>query len=99
MTYYPAQIARIEARFRRRLRARIVGQQKRRRHLYSTLVKRGIKAKTASKVAFSNNKRWSLSTQKAIERAFPNKWFIQKGMVVKSKDNLGHWFSLAYWYV
>ena len=99
MTYYPAQIARIEARFRRRMRSRIVGQQKRRRHLCSTLIKRGVKPKTAAKAAFSNNKRWKLSTQKAVERAYPNKWFTQRGMVTKSKDNREHWFSLAYWYV
>jgi len=99
MTYYPAQIARIEARFRRRMRSRIVGQQKRRRHLCSTLIKRGVKPKTAAKTAYSNNKRWKLSTQKAVERSYPNKWFIQRGMIVKSKDNREHWFSLAYWYV
>ena len=53
LTYYPAQIQKIEARFRRRLRARIVSQQKRRKHLYSTLIKRGIKPRTAAKAAFS----------------------------------------------
>ena len=57
MTYYPAQIAKIEARFRRRMRSRIVGQQKRRRHLCPTLIKRGVKPKTAAKAAYSNNKR------------------------------------------
>jgi len=97
MTYYPAQIKVIEAKFRRRLRARIVSQQKRKRHLFNKLKKRDVKAKTAAKVAFSNNGRWHLSREKAVEKAFPNKWFIQRGMLVKSNDQLPHWFHQSQW--
>jgi RNA-directed DNA polymerase len=39
MTQYPSQLAAIEAHIRRRLRSRIVGQQKTRRHLFSETYK------------------------------------------------------------
>ena len=97
MTYYPAQIKTIEAKFRRRMRARIVSQQKRKRHLFNKLKKRKVKAKTAAKTAFSNDGRWHLSSTKAVEKAFPNKWFIQRGMLIRSKDQLPHWYHDNYW--
>lgn len=58
LTYYPSQLKKIEAHIRRRLRSRIVSQQKRKQHLYRKLVKRGVPPKQASKGVFSNNKRW-----------------------------------------
>ncbi len=61
MTQYPSQFATIEAHIRRRLRARIVDQQKRRRHLYKKLVKRGVPCDHAAKTAQSNRGRWALS--------------------------------------
>jgi len=61
MTQYPSQLKKIEAHIRRRLRSRFVDQQKRRRHLYKKLVKRGVSRITASKTAFSNKGRWALS--------------------------------------
>lgn len=54
MTQYPAQLKKIEAHIRRRLRARIVRQQKRRRHLYNKLTKLGINKGLAAKTAYSN---------------------------------------------
>lgn len=97
MTYYPAQIKTIEARFRRRLRARIISQQKRRRHLFNKLKKNKVKPKAAARAAFSNNGRWHLSREKVVEQAFPNKWFIQRGMLIRSRDQLPHWLSDNYW--
>jgi len=44
MTYYPAQLKKIEAHIRRRLRSRLVDQQKSRRNLFRKLVKRGVPA-------------------------------------------------------
>ncbi|WP_321415680.1 group II intron maturase-specific domain-containing protein [uncultured Desulfobacter sp.] len=42
MTQYPSQLKRIEAHIRRRLRSRLVDQQKRRRHLFRKLIKRSL---------------------------------------------------------
>jgi hypothetical protein len=47
LTYYPAQLKKIEAHIRRRLRSRIVDQQKRKKHLYRKLIKRGVSWKKA----------------------------------------------------
>ncbi len=97
VTYYPAQFATIEAYARRRFRARIVSQSKRRRFLFKKLKKRGIKAKTAAKVAFSNKKRWALSRSKAVELAFPNKYFQEVGLLIKSQEQHQHWFEMSRW--
>ena len=75
MTQYPGQLRAIEAHIRRRLRSRIVEQQKSRRNLFNKLVKRGV-SKAKASISFSNNKRWALSHTTAVERAFPNAWFI-----------------------
>ena len=39
LTQYPSQLGNIEAHLRRRLRSRIIGQQKRRRYLFKKLIK------------------------------------------------------------
>lgn len=98
MTQYPSQFAAIEAHIRRRLRARIVDQQKRRRHLYRKLVKRGIAKRSASSTAFSNKGRWATSWTHALHRAYPNQWFINGlGQVIRSTDKMKHWFNLRQW--
>jgi RNA-directed DNA polymerase len=95
MTQYPKQLRRIEAHVRRRLRARIVDQQKKRRNLRKLLVKRGIPRRRASEVAFSHKKRWALSRTRALEQAFPNRWFRENlGQIVRSEDKLPHWFGV-----
>lgn len=98
MTQYPSQFAAIEAHIRRRLRARFVDQQKRRRHLFKKLVKRGIPRKTAAKTTFSNKGRWALSWTNALHRAYPNRWFINGlGQEIRSNDRMKHWFNLSRW--
>jgi RNA-directed DNA polymerase len=42
LTNYPAQLRKIEAHIRRRLRSRLVDQQKNQRNLYRKLTKRGV---------------------------------------------------------
>ena len=59
MTQYPAQLKAIEAHIRRRLRAMIINQQKKRRGLFSKLLKRGITKKDA--------KRSSILKQRYLE--------------------------------
>ncbi len=95
MTQYPIQLAAIEAHLRRRLRCRIVSQQKKRRHLFDKLVKRGVPRRLAAKTAYSNDKDWALSHSRAVQQAFSNRWFIQElGQKIISDRNLPHWFSL-----
>src|SRR5882672_3321981 len=48
MTQYPSQLKAIEAHIRRRFRARIVSQQKKKRNILSMLLKRGVKKKSAN---------------------------------------------------
>lgn len=98
MTQYPAQLRKVEAHIRRRLRSRLVSQQKRRRYLYNKLVKRGVKSKTANKAVYSNRKRWALSHTRAVEQAYPNKWFADEvGLFIRSNDKMPHWFELRQW--
>lgn len=95
MTQYPWQLAAIEAHIRRRLRARIVAQQKKRRHLFAKLIKRGVDRRCAAKTVFSNKKRWALSHSRVVEQAFPNSWFAKVvGLKIYSDKDLSHWFDI-----
>jgi RNA-directed DNA polymerase len=95
MTQYPSQLMKIEAHVRRRLRSRLVDQQKRRRYLFKKLIKRGAPAGSASKVVFSNKGRWALSNTYAVNRAYPNRWFIHEmNLRVRSEEQHPHWLSI-----
>lgn len=98
MTQYPSQLQMIEAHIRRRLRSRIVSQQKSRRNLFHKLIKRGISRGKAAAASFSNKKRWALSHTNAIERAYPNGWFIQEmKLQTRSSEIQEHWFDIKKW--
>lgn len=98
MTQYPAQLASIEAHIRRRLRSRIVSQQKKKRNLVAKLVKRGVTKRQAKGSVYTNRKTWGLSHTKAIEKAFPNKWFSDTlKQVIVSNKKLEHWFGIKVW--
>jgi len=98
MTDFPSQLRTIEARIRRRLRARLVDQQKSRRNLYRKLWQRGVPRSLAARTAYSHHRRWALSHTLAVERAFPNRWFIAElGQYTRSAHRLRHWFALDVW--
>jgi len=98
LTYYPSQLRKIEAHIRRRLRSRLVYQQKRKKPLYQSLVKRGVPRKQAANAVFSNNSRWALSAVRAVTKAYPNSWFINlKGQEVRSDQKMEHWFDVSQW--
>jgi group II intron reverse transcriptase/maturase len=98
MGQYPSQLASLEAHIRRRFRSRIVSQQKRPRYLAEKLIEHGVARKWAYATAYSNRKKWALSHTKAVERAFPNGWFVAEvGQVIKSDQALKHWFILRKW--
>lgn len=97
MTQYPAQLGKVEAHIRRRLRSRIVSQHSQRRALYNKLVKRGVNQKMARRSVYANRRRWALSHTVGVERAYPNSWFQEVGLKIKSTDTLPHWFKLDKW--
>ena len=89
-----SQLGKIEAHIRRRLRSRIIGEQKRKRHLCRKLVKRGVSKSLAARTVYSNKGRWALSHTPAMERAYPNRWFIeQMGLKIRSGEKHPHWSS------
>jgi group II intron reverse transcriptase/maturase len=96
LSNYPAQLAKIEAHIRRRLRSRLVDQQKSKGNLYRTLVRRGVSPKVAATV-YTNRKRWALSKTVAVSRAYPNDWFKRKGQVIRSDRKEVHWFEVSRW--
>ena len=98
MTQYPAQLAKIEAHIRRRLRSRIVEQQKSKRNIYQKLIKRGVSKILAGKSAYGNRKRWEISHTRGMERAYPNIWFTRdNGQIIWSNKELPHWFESKRW--
>lgn len=98
MTQYPSQLQTIEAHIRRRLRSRIVSQQKSRRHLVHKLMKRGISQDKAERTGFSYHKRWALSRTYAVQNAFSNHWFIDiMCQEIRSNEKRRHWFDTSKW--
>ena len=98
MTYYPAQLKKIEAHIRRRLRSRLVDQQKSKRNLHRKLIKRGVPRRQSAKAVFSNKKRWALSHTFAVTRAYPVVWFTgEMGQAIRSDRQLPHWFEVHRW--
>jgi len=96
-TRYPSQLFKIEGHIRRRIRARIVRQQKTRRNLFNKLRKRGCSKRQAG-IAFSNKRIWDLSHTRALEKAYPNKWFIDEmGLKIRSNEQRPHWFEIRKW--
>ena len=97
MTQYPAQLRKIEAHIRRRLRSRLVSQQKRRRYLANKLIDMGAKRSTVYKHVYSNKGRWALAHSPAVEMAWTNEWFEARGLKTLSDQKLEHWFGIKQW--
>ena len=98
LTNYPAQLRKIEAHIRRRLRSRLIDQQKNRRNLFNKLVKRGVPRRQAAGAAFSHQGRWALSNTTAVTKAHPNGWFIaDMRQAIRSDKQLPHWFDVSQW--
>ncbi|MBF0441532.1 MAG: group II intron reverse transcriptase/maturase [Oligoflexales bacterium] len=97
MTQYPAQLHKIEAHIRRRLRSRLISQQKRRRHLAEKLIGMGVRRGLVHKHVYSNKGRWALAHTPAVEKAWTNEWFAQRGIKIISDQKLEHWFGIKQW--
>ena len=98
VTYYPSQLRKIEAHVRRRLRSRLIDQQKSQRNLHRKLIKRGISRGQSAKVVFSHKGRWALSNTFAVNKAYPVGWFIgEVGQVIRSNQQRAHWVEVDQW--
>jgi RNA-directed DNA polymerase len=67
-----------DAHIRRRLRAIIVRQKKRARHLYRHLCRRNVGRKSAAKAAFSQRGVWHKSVSYGMHKVYPNAWFAER---------------------
>jgi hypothetical protein len=66
--------------------------------LFEKLVKRNVPRRLAAAAVFSNKGRWALSHTRALEQAYPNRWFIkEKGLKIRSDEQQPHWFNLDQW--
>jgi group II intron reverse transcriptase/maturase len=72
-----------DAHIRRRIRAVIIRQQKRPRHLYRHLLARGVPGGTAATTAFQRRGVWHRSASYGIHKAYPNAWFADRLMSLK----------------
>jgi hypothetical protein len=76
----------LDAHIRRRLRAIILKHWKRKRTIAKRLIKRGIRPRTAwSNVYKDKRSWWKLSHTPAVDRALPNAYFAEMGLVFLTK--------------
>lgn len=99
MTNYPSQLAAVEAHLRRRIRSQIIGQKKRPAYIVRDLVKKGVSTGEAKRAVYGGHKgRWKLSHTRAVEKAYPNKWFTKVlAQEIRSNHKLDHWFEIGKW--
>ena len=76
---------RYDAHIRRRMRAILVRQKKRSRHLYRHLKERGVSAGMAAKTAFRRRGTWHRSSTFGMHRAYPNSWFAERLVSLESE--------------
>lgn len=92
MSRFPSQLEIIEAHTRRRLRARIIRQAKRPRHLATKLIGLGLPEGAAYRAAYCGRGPWALSVHGSIEKTLTNHWFAQQGLKsTTTKPRLPHW--------
>lgn len=74
-----------DAHIRRRIRAVIVHQKKRPRHLYRHLLARGLSGGMAAKAAFERRGVWHRCASFGMHKAYPNAWFADRLMSLKDE--------------
>ena len=95
-TELPSQLRQIEEHIRRRMRAQIVRNQKKRRTLYQRLRRKGARASVARQV-FNSHGNWWLSHCSAVEQVWSVRWFQAEGLLVVSNQERTHWQPPALW--
>lgn len=73
-----ALFARFDAHIRRRIRAIVVHQKKRPRHLFRHLLHHGVPRGEAVATAFGQRGIWRRSNMRGMTRAYPNAWFHER---------------------
>ena len=72
----------VDAHIRRRLRALLLRQWKRRRTIVKRLIRLGVRAKTAwTNVYRGYNSRWALSHNPVVDRGLRNAYFAERGLI------------------
>lgn len=80
----------LDGHIRRRLRALLLKQWKRKRTRVQRLIRLGVRPKTAWNVVYKGRRRlWALSHAPAVERGLRNAFFAERGLV-----SLATWFSV-----
>ena len=74
----PSSFGDFDAHIRRRLRALLVRQKKRPRHLFRHLLRRGISRGMAWKSAYGIRGHWKRSSSFGIHKAYGNAWFAER---------------------
>ena len=74
-----------DARIRRRIRALIIRQKKRARHLYRHLLSRGVTGGMAAKASFQRRGVWRRSVSFGMHKAYPNSWFAERLVSLKEE--------------
>ena len=80
---------RFDAHIRRRLRAILIRQKKRARHLYRHLLRCGVSVGAAAQTAYSRRGVWHRSLLRGITAAYPNAWFHERLVSLKAT-----WYAL-----
>jgi RNA-directed DNA polymerase len=80
---------RFDAHIRRRVRAIIIRQKKRDRHLHRHLLARGVSPKSAAKTAFQRVGIWRRSASYGMHQGYGNAWFHQR-----LTSLVAHWHTL-----
>lgn len=71
----------LDAHIRRRLRALLLKQWRRRRSIVRRLIKLGCRPKTAGETVYDGRRRlWDLSRRAAVQRALRNAYFAERGL-------------------
>lgn len=73
-----ALFARFDAHIRRRIRAIVVHQKKRARHLFRHLKACGVTPRASASAAFRRCGTWKRSNLPGLTRAYPNAWFHER---------------------
>ena len=80
---------RFDAHIRRRLRAIIIRQKKRSRHLYRHLRRCDVSEGAAAQTAYCRRGVWNRSNTRGITAAYPNAWFHERLVSLKAS-----WYEL-----
>lgn len=85
----------LDAHIRRRLRALLLKQWKRKRSIARRLIKLGVTWETAWKTVYDGQRStWDLSHRSAVDRALPNAYFAERGLVSLVKGWEQRWLRV-----